>query len=52
MRTNLPWTMPPSNRGGLGEEAYLQLAAFILEANGVAYPDDTSPTIGHVSARS
>jgi alcohol dehydrogenase (cytochrome c) len=27
-------TMPPSNRGGLGEEAYVNLAAFILEANG------------------
>ena len=27
-------TMPPSNIGGLGEEAYLNLAAFILEANG------------------
>ena len=27
-------TMPPSNRGGLGEEAYLNVTAFILEANG------------------
>ena len=27
-------TMPPSNRGGLGEEAYVNLAAFFLEANG------------------
>lgn len=31
---NMQATMPPSNRGGLGEDAYLQLAAFILEANG------------------
>lgn len=31
---NMQSTMPPSNRGGLGEDAYLQLAAFILEANG------------------
>src|SRR5258708_1302874 len=27
-------TMPPGNRGGLGRETYLNLAAFILEANG------------------
>src|SRR5271156_2315662 len=27
-------TMPPNNPRGLGEEAYLNLAAFILEANG------------------
>ena len=27
-------TMPPSNRGGLGEDAYVNLTAFILEANG------------------
>lgn len=31
---NMQTTMPPSNRGGLGEEAYLQLTAFLLEANG------------------
>ncbi|MSV27590.1 MAG: alcohol dehydrogenase [Bryobacterales bacterium] len=29
-------TMPPGNRGGLGEETYVALAAFILEANGAA----------------
>ena len=27
-------TMPPGNPGGLGEETYVALAAFILEANG------------------
>ncbi|MDQ1469431.1 MAG: hypothetical protein QOJ99_911 [Bryobacterales bacterium] len=27
-------TMPPGNRGGLGQETYLNLAAFLLEANG------------------
>src|SRR5207237_5154398 len=27
-------TMPPENRGGLGEETYVNLVAFILEANG------------------
>lgn len=27
-------TMPPSNRGGLGAEAYANLTAFILQANG------------------
>lgn len=26
--------MPPSNRGGLGEKAYVDLAAFILQVNG------------------
>lgn len=31
---NMQATMPPSNRGGLGEEAYVNLAAFILAANG------------------
>jgi len=29
-------TMPPGSAGGLGEEAYLALSAFILEANGAA----------------
>lgn len=29
-------TMPPGNVGGLGEETYLALAAFILQANGAA----------------
>lgn len=33
---NMQSTMPPSNRGGLGEEAYINLVAFILEANGAA----------------
>src|SRR5437899_1964030 len=32
--TYLQSTMPPNNRGGLGEEAYLNLTAFLLEANG------------------
>ena len=27
-------TMPPGNIGGLGADAYVQLAAFIVEANG------------------
>ena len=27
-------TMPPGNRGGLGADAYVELAAFLLEANG------------------
>src|SRR5579863_5666549 len=27
-------TMPPNNPRGLGEEAYVDLAAFLLEANG------------------
>ena len=27
-------TMPPENRGGLGEETYVNLVAFLLEANG------------------
>jgi alcohol dehydrogenase (cytochrome c) len=27
-------TMPPGNRGGFGQETYLNLAAFLLEANG------------------
>src|SRR6202161_4801961 len=30
-------TMPPNNPRGLGEEAYMDVAAFILEANG-AHP--------------
>lgn len=29
-------TMPPGNPGGLGDETYVALAAFILEANGAA----------------
>lgn len=29
-------TMPPSNRGGLGEDGYVNIAAFVLEANGAA----------------
>jgi hypothetical protein len=27
-------TMPPGNEGGLGEQTYIQIAAFILQANG------------------
>ena len=27
-------TMPPGNRGGLGQETYVDLVAFLLEANG------------------
>src|ERR1044071_8873682 len=27
-------SMPPSNRGGLSDEAYANIAAFILQANG------------------
>ena len=29
-------TMPPGNAGGLGEEGYLAISAFLLEANGAA----------------
>src|SRR5580704_10500419 len=29
-------TMPPGNEGGLGEQTYIQIAAFILQANGAA----------------
>lgn len=29
-------TMPPSNPGGLGQEAYVNLTAFLLQANGAA----------------
>lgn len=29
-------TMPPSSPGGLGEDAYVNLSAFLLEANGAA----------------
>jgi alcohol dehydrogenase (cytochrome c) len=32
--TYMQATMPPSNRGGLGEDAYVNLTAFILQANG------------------
>jgi len=31
-------TMPPGNPGGLGRDAYLNLAAFILQANGASDP--------------
>ena len=31
---NMQSTMPPSNRGGLGEDGYLNIAAFVLAANG------------------
>ncbi|MCC6364514.1 MAG: PQQ-binding-like beta-propeller repeat protein [Bryobacterales bacterium] len=34
-------TMPPGNPGGLGEEMYVAIAAFILEANGA--PAGTEP---------
>jgi alcohol dehydrogenase (cytochrome c) len=34
-------TMPPSNRGGLSEETYTNIAAFILQANGAAAGTNT-----------
>ncbi|MBM3796033.1 MAG: alcohol dehydrogenase [Acidobacteria bacterium] len=48
-------TMPPGNRGGLGEETYLALAAFILQANGTASSAEplranSSLRIGEVSS--
>src|SRR5216110_1869231 len=32
-------TMPPSNRGGLSEETYTEIAAFFLQANGAPAGD-------------
>jgi alcohol dehydrogenase (cytochrome c) len=34
LRAFLQAEMPPENRGGLGEETYVNLVAFLLEANG------------------
>lgn len=47
-------TMPPGNAGGLGEETYLALSAFILEANGAiagaeALMPDSRLRIGAIS---
>ena len=36
LATLMRQTMPPGNPGGLGDETYVALAAFILEANGAA----------------
>ena len=36
LATYMQETMPPSNPGGLGQETYQALAAFILQANGAA----------------
>lgn len=36
LATLMQQTMPPGNPGGLGDETYVALAAFILEANGAA----------------
>ncbi len=38
-------TMPPNNPNGLGDEAYINIAAFILEANG-ARPGNQALTAG------
>ena len=40
--------MPPSNRGGLGAKAYIDLAAFILQANGA--PAGTQPITATTAA--
>jgi len=47
--------MPPSNRGGLGEKAYVDVAAFILQANGATSGSqplqaNAAPTIGAIAA--
>lgn len=42
---NIKSTMPPSQPGGLGEDAYLNLTAFLLHANGAAPgPQPLTPT--------
>src|SRR4051794_16273001 len=50
LRRYMQSTMPPANRGGLGEEAYANLAAFLLAANGAR--EGVSPTarIGDVAS--
>jgi alcohol dehydrogenase (cytochrome c) len=36
LATYIQETMPPGNRGGLGQETYQNIAAFLLQANGAA----------------
>jgi alcohol dehydrogenase (cytochrome c) len=45
-------TMPPNNPRGLGDEAYINLAAFILEANGAHPGNQALTTAAKVQIRS
>src|ERR1700691_4889690 len=45
-------TMPPNNPRGLGDEAYLSIAAFILEANGAHPGNQPLTTAAKVRIRS
>jgi alcohol dehydrogenase (cytochrome c) len=47
-------TMPPGSRGALGQETYVNLVAFLLEANGAPAGDEpitmaTAPLIGSIA---
>ena len=44
--------MPPGNAGGLGEQAYINLAAFILEANGARAGNQPLTAATNVAIRS